>query len=461
MDDMNRLHIIGAGLAGCEAAWQAAQQGTPVILHEMKPQRFSPAHQSPNLAELVCSNSLRGTGMNNAVGCLKEELRRCGTLFMAAADATAVPAGGALAVDREAFSATITDRITAHPLIELRREEITRLPETGTVIVASGPLTSEALSQDIARRTGADHLYFYDAIAPIIEADSIDFSQAWRASRYGKGGDDYVNCPLDETQYRAFVAALKEADKVAARDFEKMIHFEGCMPIEEMAERGEMTLAFGPMKPVGLPDPRTGREPFAVIQLRQDDRHASLYNIVGFQTKLTYPEQRRIFRTIPGLEQARFARLGSVHRNTFINAPTCLTRTLQLRQEPRIFFAGQITGVEGYVESAAMGFLAGLFAPRWTQGAPLPLPPPTTGLGALLSHLADSNPEDFQPMNVNYGLFPPLEGRKMKRADRRLAMADRALRDLDGWWTSTLPTGRENSSAPKAEHGDKPHLSGI
>ncbi|MGE4578446.1 MAG: methylenetetrahydrofolate--tRNA-(uracil(54)-C(5))-methyltransferase (FADH(2)-oxidizing) TrmFO [Desulfuromonadales bacterium] len=447
MDDMNRLHIIGAGLAGCEAAWQAAQQGMPVILHEMKPQRFSPAHQSPHLAELVCSNSLRGTGMNNAVGCLKEELRRCGTLFMAAADATAVPAGGALAVDREAFSATITDRIMAHPLIELRREEITSLPEAGTVIVASGPLTSEALSQDIARRTGADHLYFYDAIAPIVEADSIDFSQAWRASRYGKGGDDYVNCPLDEAQYRTFVAALKEADKVPARDFEKMIHFEGCMPIEEMAQRGEMTLAFGPMKPVGLPDPRTGREPFAVIQLRQDDRHASLYNIVGFQTKLTYPEQRRIFRTIPGLQQARFARLGSVHRNTFINAPTCLTRSLQLRQDPRIFFAGQITGVEGYVESAAMGFLAGLFAPRWTQGAPLPLPPSTTGLGALLSHLADSSPEDFQPMNVNYGLFPPLEGRKMKRADRRLAMAERALQDLEAWRAGVLPAGQENSSA--------------
>jgi len=428
------IQIIGGGLAGCEAAWQAANDGAQVVLYEMKPLRFSPAHQSDRLAELVCSNSLRGAGMNNAVGCLKEELRRCRTLFMEAADATAVPAGGALAVDREAFSAYLTEKIATHPDIELRREEIVRIPEEGTVIVASGPLTSEALSRDIARLTGAEHLYFYDAIAPIIEADSIDLSRAWRASRYGKGGDDYINCPLSKEEYFAFVEALKQADKVPARDFEKMIHFEGCMPIEEMAQRGDLTLAFGPMKPVGLPDPRTGREPFAVVQLRQDDRHATLYNMVGFQTKLTYPEQRRIFRTIGGLEQARFARLGSVHRNTFINAPTCLERTLQLKTAPRIFFAGQISGVEGYVESAAMGFLAGLFAPRWVRGEPIPLPPGETALGALLAHLADSNPEEFQPMNVNYGLFPPLEGRKMKRADRRLAMAERALQSLSTWW---------------------------
>ena len=431
--------IIGAGLAGCEAAWQAANQGASVILFEMKPQRFSPAHQSAGLAELVCSNSLRGAGMNNAVGCLKEELRRCRTLFMEAADATAVPAGGALAVDREGFSAYITEKIAAHPLIELRREEIATIPTQGTVILASGPLTSEALSAEIARLTGAEHLYFYDAIAPIVEADSIDFTKAWRASRYGKGGDDYVNCPLSKEEYVAFVAALKAADKVPARDFEKMLHFEGCMPIEEMAERGEMTLAFGPMKPVGLPDPRTGKVPFAVVQLRQDDRHASLYNLVGFQTKLTYPEQRRIFRTIPGLEEARFARLGSLHRNTFINAPTCLSRTLQLKSDPRLFFAGQISGVEGYVESAAMGFLAGLFALRQQRGEELPLPPATTSLGALLGHLADSAPENFQPMNVNYGLFPPLEGQRMKRADRRLAMAERALADLEPWRRNVLP----------------------
>jgi methylenetetrahydrofolate--tRNA-(uracil-5-)-methyltransferase len=431
---LHDITIIGGGLAGCEAAWQAAREGAEVVLYEMKPARFSPAHHSASLGELVCSNSLRGAGMNNAVGCLKEELRRCGALFMEAADATAVPAGGALAVDREAFAAYLTEKIVSHPRIALVREEMTALPAEGTVIVASGPLTSEVLSGDIARLTGNEHLYFYDAIAPIVEADSIDFSKAWRASRYGKGGDDYVNCPLDREEYFAFVEALKAAQKVPARDFEKMIHFEGCMPIEEMAERGEMTLAFGPMKPVGLADPRTGREPFAVIQLRQDDAHATLYNMVGFQTKLTYPEQRRIFSTIPGLEKARFARLGNVHRNTFLNAPTCLSRTLQFKGEPRLFFAGQITGVEGYVESAATGFLAGIFAPRLLRNEPLPLPPATTALGALLSHLADSSAEGFQPMNVNYGLFPPLEGRKMKRADRRLAMAERALTDLAPWW---------------------------
>ncbi len=439
------ITIIGGGLAGCEAAWQAAREGADVTLFEMKPHTFSPAHQLEQLAELVCSNSLRGAGMNNAVGCLKEELRRCDTLFMQAADATAVPAGGALAVDREAFASHISNKISGHPRIEVRREEVTAIPEEGTVIIASGPLTSEPLSRQIAALTGAEHLYFYDAIAPIIEADSIDFSKAWKGSRYDKGGDDYVNCPMSKEEYFAFIDELKKADKVAARDFEKMIHFEGCMPIEEMAERGEMTLAFGPMKPVGLPDPRTGKVPFAVVQLRQDDKHATLYNMVGFQTKLTYPEQRRIFRTIAGLEGARFERLGSVHRNTFVNAPACLSRTLQLNADPRLFFAGQITGVEGYVESAAMGFLAGIFAPRWMRGEPVPLPPNLTALGALLSHLADSSPEGFQPMNVNYGLFPPLEGRKMKRADRRLAMAERALAALEPWWHEVCLSLPENS----------------
>ncbi|MDO3377462.1 methylenetetrahydrofolate--tRNA-(uracil(54)-C(5))-methyltransferase (FADH(2)-oxidizing) TrmFO [Geoalkalibacter halelectricus] len=427
------ISIIGAGLAGCEAAWQLAERGIPVRLHEMKPVRFSPAHQSPGLAELVCSNSLRGAALTNAVGLLKEELRRCAALFMQAADATAVPAGGALAVDRDEFSAYITEKITQHPRITLVREEVAHLPAEGRIIIAAGPLAAESISREIARLTGAEHLYFYDAIAPIVEADSIDTSKAWRASRYDKGSDDYLNCPLDEDQYRSFVAALRTADKVPARDFEQLIHFEGCMPIEELAARGDLTLAFGPMKPVGLRDPRTGREPFAVVQLRQDDRHASLYNLVGFQTKLTYPEQRRLFRTIPGLENARFARLGSMHRNTFINAPRCLNSRQQLRSDPHLFFAGQITGVEGYVESAASGFLAGLFAAAATLGTELPDPPATTALGALLTHLTQADPTDFQPMNVNYGLFPPLEKRLRKRAEKRLALAARALDDLKDW----------------------------
>jgi methylenetetrahydrofolate--tRNA-(uracil-5-)-methyltransferase len=435
------ITIIGGGLAGCEAAWQAVREGAEVLLYEMKPGRFSPAHHSPDLAELVCSNSLRGAGLNNAVGCLKEELRSCGSLFMEAADATAVPAGGALAVDRQAFAAFITGKMDTHPRIRVCREEVKTLPAEGPVIIASGPLTSETLSLEIARLTGAEHLYFYDAIAPIVEADSIDFSRAWRASRYGKGGADYLNCPLDREAYFAFIEALRGGEKVPARDFEKLIHFEGCMPVEEMALRGEMTLAFGPMKPVGLPDPRTGREPFAVVQLRQDDRHATLFNMVGFQTKLTQPEQRRIFRTIPGLENARFARLGSMHRNTYINAPACLTPTLQLQKDPRLFFAGQITGVEGYVESAATGFLAGVFAARRQRGEAPPLPPPTTSFGALLSHLVGASPEGFQPMNINYGLYPPLEGRHRKRSDRRLALADRALADSKSWW-DTLERGR-------------------
>lgn len=441
------ITIIGAGLAGCEAAWQAAKDGCRVTLYEMKPGRFSPAHQNPELAELVCSNSLRGAGMNNAVGCLKEELRRCGSLIMEAADATAVPAGGALAVDRDEFSAYITRRIDAVEAITLVRQEVETLPDSGTTILASGPLTSDALSQDLARLTGSEHLYFYDAIAPIVDADSINHDIAWKASRYGKGGDDYINCPLNEEQYHHFVQQLIEGDKVSGREFEKLIHFEGCMPIEEMATRGSQTLAFGPMKPVGLPDPRTGRTPYAVVQLRQDNRHASLFNLVGFQTRLTYPEQKRIFRLIPGLEEVRFERLGSMHRNTFINAPACLNGTLQFNKAPQIFAAGQISGVEGYVESAACGFLAGIFAARHTLGKALPIPPRETGLGALLAHLTDAETKDFQPMNINYGLFPPLEGRRMKRADRRLAMAARALDVLPQWWKDIIATRAEESSS--------------
>ncbi len=438
---MTPIMIIGAGLAGCEAAWQIARQGIPVELFEMRPQRMTPAHQSDRLGELVCSNSLRGTGMHNAVGLLKEELRRCNSLFISTADAHAVPAGGALAVDREGFAEQITKMIEEHPLITLQRQEVTEIPGDRLVIIASGPLTSDALADKIGALTGQDHLYFYDAIAPIVEADSIDREKVYAASRYDRGGADYLNCPFDKEQYLAFVDALCKGQKVAPRDFEKVVHFEGCMPVEVLAERGEMTLAFGPMKPVGLRDPRTGRDPFAVIQLRQDDKHANLYNLVGFQTKLTYPEQERIFRTIPGLESVRFARLGSMHRNTFINAPACLAETLQLKTSADIFFAGQITGVEGYVESAASGFLAGLSAAARHQGRSFQPPPMTTALGALLNYPVTASAEGFQPMNITYGLFPDLEKRIRKRRDRRQALADRALVDLEQWRSDASTSG--------------------
>ncbi len=432
------IKIIGGGLAGCEAAWQAANRGIPVTLFEMKPHRFSEAHALPTLAELVCSNSLRGAGLENAVGLLKEEMRRLGTLFMTAADTTRVPAGGALAVDRELFSRFITEKIESHPLITLVREEITEIPEQGIVILASGPLTSDPLARTISALTGP-YLYFYDAIAPIVTAASIDMSTVFRASRYGKGdGDDYLNCPMSKEEYDAFIAELLAGDKVATRDFEKLIHFEGCMPVEEMASRGPDTLRFGPLKPVGLVDPRTGKEPHAVVQLRMENREATLYNLVGFQTKLTYPEQKRIFRMIPGLEQAEFVRLGSMHRNTFINAPQILADTLQMKTDPRILFAGQITGVEGYVESAATGFLAGIAASLLVQhgsDAVIPVPPATTAHGALIRHITEADPHHFQPMNINYGLFPAIPG-KMKKAERRSRLAERALLDLDTWIAS-------------------------
>ncbi|ACM19919.1 tRNA (uridine54-C5)-methylenetransferase/reductase [Geotalea daltonii FRC-32] len=428
----NKIKIIGGGLAGCEAAWQAAERGVAVKLHEMKPERYSPAHHLPGLAELVCSNSLRGESLDNAVGLLKEELKRSGSLFIAAALATRVPAGGALAVDRQLFSDYITEKITNHPLIEVVYGEVAQIPEEGIVIVASGPLTSDRLAASIATHTG-NYLYFYDAIAPIVTADSIDFGKAFRASRYGKGdGDDYLNCPMDETTYKAFVAALLGGDKVAAKDFEKVVHFEGCMPIEEMAERGPETLRFGPMKPVGLPDPRTGVEPYAVVQLRQENRDGTLFNLVGFQTKLTYSEQKRIFSLIPGLEHADFVRLGSMHRNTFINAPQLLLPTFQLKNTPRILFAGQITGVEGYVESAGSGFMAGINVARLAKGGALTVPPPTTALGALVHHITSVDTKHFQPMNVNYGLFPELGG-KVKKKDKRARLAERALTDLTEW----------------------------
>jgi len=426
------ITVIGAGLAGCEAAWQTAQRGMRVILREMKPLKYSPAHTLPGLSELVCSNSLRGADLANAVGLLKEELRRAGSLFMEAAHATRVPAGGALAVDRELFSRYVSDKIEAHPLIELVHGEVTAIPAEGLVVIASGPLTSDILAERIGALTGA-YLYFYDAIAPIVSASSLDFTKVFRASRYGKGdGDDYLNCPLTAEEYTAFVLALLAAEKVPAREFEKLVHFEGCMPVEEMAERGSETLRFGPMKPVGLIDPATGAEPHAVVQLRQENQEGTMYNLVGFQTKLTYPEQKRVFRMIPGLGGAEFVRLGSMHRNTFINAPQLLLPTFQLKRDPRILFAGQITGVEGYVESAASGFLAGLNAARLAGGDAPTVPPATTAIGSLVGHITNTEARHFQPMNVNYGLFPELPG-KVKKKDRRALLAQRALEALDLW----------------------------
>jgi len=426
------ITIIGGGLSGCEAAWQAASRGISVTLYEMKPAKFSPAHELAGLAELVCSNSLRGESLDNAVGLLKEELRRAGSLFMMAAEATRVPAGGAVAVDRLKFSEYITAKITSHPLITVSREEMTEVPAEGIVIIASGPLTSEPLAASIGRLAG-DYLYFYDAIAPIVTAESINMGIAYAASRYGKGdGDDYLNCPFNEAEYKAFIEAILAADKVPAREFEKVIHFEGCMPIEELAARGVDTLRFGPMKPVGLDDPRTGRQPYAVMQLRKENLAGTLHNLVGFQTKMTWPEQKRIFRTIPGLQNAEFARLGSMHRNTFINSPALLQPTLQLKSDPRIFFAGQITGVEGYVESAGSGFLAGLNAARYATGQEIINPPSESALGALVHHVTNAEVKHFQPMNVNYGLFPTIPG-KIKKKDKRGMLAERALIKITGW----------------------------
>ena len=425
------LTIIGGGLAGCEAAWQAAEAGCSVRLFEMRPVRPTEAHQTEYLAELVCSNSLRNASLDTAVGLLKEEMRRLGSLILRVADATAVPAGAALAVDRDQFALGVTESIAAHPRIELVREEVDAIPP-GVVIVATGPLTSPSLSESLQRRLGQRYLYFYDAIAPIVTADSVDRSIAFTASRYGKGGDDYLNFPFDRDEYYAFVDAVLAADKVPTRDFERCVHFEGCMPIEEMARRGRDTLAFGPMRPVGLVDPRSGRRPFAVAQARQDNREATLYNLVGFQTKMTYPEQRRIFRTIPGLKNAEFVRLGSLHRNTFIDSPTVLRPTLQLRSTDDVFIAGQLVGVEGYVESAATGLLAGINAARRLDGSPLIAPPPTTSLGSLLAYVTDRTRREFQPMNANYGLFPPVSGNTRGR-ERRRVFAERAIRDADNW----------------------------
>lgn len=428
------IQIIGGGLAGCEAAWQAAQRGCQVELYEMKPTRFSPAHESELLGELVCSNSLRSNAPDTAVGLLKEEMRRLYSLVIRAAEASAVPAGTALAVDRQQFAEYLTRVMDAHPRITVIREEVTALPETDRpLILATGPLTSEAMTASLIALTGEKHLAFYDAIAPIIAADSLNMERIYRKSRWDDDTPgDYLNCPMDEAEYNAFIELLGNAQTVPLKAFEEPKYFEGCLPIEVMCARGHDTLRFGPMKPVGLADPRTGREPHAVVQLRAENLDGTSYNLVGFQTKLTYAEQQRVFRSIPGLEQAEFVRFGSIHRNTFICAPVLLDQFLQMKKRPGLFLAGQLSGVEGYVESTAMGLLAGINAARLAQGQAMAAPPAGTALGALIRHLTETDPAHFQPSNVNFGLFPPLLGRVRKK-DRGGQRVELALRLLEEW----------------------------
>ena len=428
------LTIIGGGLAGTEAAWQAANRGIKVCLYEMRPVKQTPAHVSGHLAELVCSNSLGSHLPDRAPGLLKTELRLLDSLILQVAEETAVPAGGALAVDRERFAEAVTRRIEGHPLIELRREELTHIPDSPT-IVASGPLTSEALAAAIARRSGAEYLYFYDAISPIVEVESINMAVAFRASRYGRGEQDegdYINCPFTKEEYDAFVQALRDAEKIALKKFEAedKHFFEMCLPVEEIARRGDQALAFGPMRPVGLTDPRTGRRPYAALQLRQDNLAGTLYNLVGFQTNLKWGEQRRVFHMIPGLEQAEFMRYGMMHRNTYINAPTLLRPTMQWHDRDDLFFAGQITGVEGYMGNAATGLLAGLNAARLLHGEAPVILPETTMLGAMCHYVTHAEPKDFQPMKANFGLMPSLEKKIRHKQARYQAYAERAEQDL-------------------------------
>jgi methylenetetrahydrofolate--tRNA-(uracil-5-)-methyltransferase len=442
--------IVGAGLSGCEAAWQLASRGIDVRLVEQKPLARTPAQTSDWLCELVCSNSMRGAALVNAVGLLKEELRRAGSLVLACADLAKVPAGGALAVDRDVFARAVTEKIRAHPRIAFESAVVTRIPEAAAeapVVLATGPLTGDALAEDIARAVGAEHLAYYDAIAPIVSADSIDWEKVFRQSRWGKGaegqggdvrdatalGDEaYVNCPMDQATYEAFVAAVASAQKVEARAFEDVKYFEGCLPIEVMAARGPMTLAFGPMKPVGLTDPKTGRRPFAVVQLRQEDDAATAYNLVGFQTRMTYGEQARVFKMIPGLEDAEILRFGTVHRNTFVDAPKQLDERMQLRARPNVFLAGQITGVEGYVESCAGGFVCARMLAQALLGEPVVPPPPTTALGGIRTHLSRVQPR-YQPSNITWACLPPHENRRLKKRERYAALAERALADLAAW----------------------------
>ncbi len=455
----SRVTIVGAGLAGCEAAWQLAERGIDVTLVEQKPIARTPAQTTDKLCELVCSNSMRGAALMNAVGLLKEELRRARSLVLACAEETKVPAGGALAVDREAFASLVTKRIEEHPRIRVEHRVVERIPEAMAdhpVIIATGPLTGDGLAGDLARTVGAEHLAYYDAIAPIVSADSIDWDRVFKQSRWGKGGVDveesdvldatalgdeaYVNCPFHQAQYEAFVAAIVSAEKVSPRAFEETKYFEGCLPIEVMAARGPMTLSFGPMKPVGLTDPRTQRRPYAVVQLRPEDAAMTAYNLVGFQTRMTYGEQSRVFRMIPGLEECEILRFGSVHRNTFVNAPVLLDERMQLRARPNVFLAGQVTGVEGYVESCAGGFLCALMLAQALTGHAVVPPPETTALGGIRTHLSRPQPK-FQPSNITWACLPPHENRKLTKRERYGALAERALVALEGW-LAEAPLGR-------------------
>jgi methylenetetrahydrofolate--tRNA-(uracil-5-)-methyltransferase len=449
------IRIIGGGLAGSEAAWQAARRGLRVDLHEMRPVKPTPVHRTGDLAELVCSNSLKSNLLDTASGLLKEEMRRLDSLIVKVADRVKVPAGGALAVDRDAFARGVTEAIAAEPLIRVVREEATAIPEEGPCIVATGPLASDAIAAAIARFTGSEYLYFYDAISPIIEADSIDRSRVFGASRYGKGGDDYLNCPLTTEEYERFYDALIHAAEAPSHDIDHPAHgrtaggptpqgetpyFEGCLPIEEMARRGKQTLLFGPMKPVGLVDPRTGRQPFGVVQLRQDTLAGDFFSMVGFQNHLKFGEQQRIFRMIPGLERAEFPRLGQVHRNSYINAPAILMPSFQARRRRDLFFAGQISGVEGYLESAASGLVAGINAARLAEGLPVVLFPVTTALGALGRYISGSEPKNYQPTNIAFGLLPPLAQEIRDKRKKKEALVARALRDHDAFIAASLAT---------------------
>ncbi|WP_420319365.1 FADH(2)-oxidizing methylenetetrahydrofolate--tRNA-(uracil(54)-C(5))-methyltransferase TrmFO [Gorillibacterium massiliense] len=421
-----KVTVIGAGLAGSEAAWQIARQGVPVVLYEMRPVRKTPAHITDKFAELVCSNSLRANGLTNAVGVIKEEMRQLGSLIMQSADRHAVPAGGALAVDRDGFSGAVTSALKEHPLVEVVNEELTEIPE-GIVVVASGPLTSPALSDRLKELMGEEYLYFYDAAAPIVEKESIDMDKVFIASRYDKGEAAYINCPMNEEEFNAFYDALISAETAPVKEFEKEVYFEGCMPVEIMASRGRQTLLFGNMKPVGLPDPRTGKIPHAVVQLRQDNAAGTLYNLVGFQTHLKWGEQKKVFSLIPGLENAEFVRYGVMHRNTFLNSPKQLQPTYQFKGRDSLFFAGQMTGVEGYVESAASGLLAGMNAGRLARGLEPLVFPQETALGSMAHYITHADPQNFQPMNANFGLFPPLGEKIRNKQMKNEKLAHRAL----------------------------------